>query len=175
MTLLSTNGSHPRTIAGLLNGRDRRFAIVVSRYNDFITSKLLEGALDALARHETDLSAVDVVWTPGAFELPLVAKRLAQSQRYHAVICLGAVIRGSTPHFDYVAAEVSKGIANVALETGVPVIFGVLTTDTIEQAIERAGTRMANKGAEAALAALEMASVLAQLDMVAIASQTTDR
>jgi 6,7-dimethyl-8-ribityllumazine synthase len=175
MTLLSTNGSHPRTIAGLLSGRDRRFAIAVSRYNDFITSKLLEGALDALARHETDLSAVDVVWTPGAFELPLVAKRLAQSQRYHAVICLGAVIRGSTPHFDYVAAEVSKGIANVALETGVPVIFGVLTTDTIEQAIERAGTRMANKGAEAALAAIEMASVLAQLDMATVAPQTSER
>jgi 6,7-dimethyl-8-ribityllumazine synthase len=136
------------------------FAIVVSRWNEFITSKLLGGAQDALRRHGVDDSRVDLAWAPGSFEIPIVAQRLARTGRYQAVICLGAVIRGATPHFDYVAAEVSKGVANVGLQTGVPIIFGVLTTDSIEQAIERAGTKAGNKGFEAAVAAIEMASLL---------------
>ena len=145
---------------GMLTGRGKRFAIVLSRFNEFVGGKLLDGARDALLRHEVAEDAIDLAWTPGAFEIPLVAKRLASSGRYDAIICLGAVIRGSTPHFDYVAAEVSKGIASVGLETGVPVIFGVLTTDTIEQAIERAGVKAGNKGFDAAMAAIEMASLL---------------
>ncbi|MCS7050941.1 MAG: 6,7-dimethyl-8-ribityllumazine synthase, partial [Thermomicrobium sp.] len=124
-----------RTIEGVLTGRGRRFAIVVSRFNEFISTQLLRGAVDGLVRHEVQPQSIDVVWVPGSFEIPVTAKRLARTNRYHAVICLGAVIRGATPHFDYVAGEVAKGIAHVALETGVPVIFGVLTTDTIEQAI----------------------------------------
>lgn len=153
-----------RTIEGLLTGRDQRVGIVVSRFNEFITGKLLDGALDGLRRHEVVEDAIDVAWVPGAFEIPLVAQRMAESGRYGAVICLGAVIRGATPHFDYVAAEVSKGIANVALATGIPVIFSVLTTDTLEQAIERAGTKAGNKGFEAALSAIEMANLMTQLE-----------
>jgi 6,7-dimethyl-8-ribityllumazine synthase len=149
---------------GMFSGRGKRFGVVVGRFNEFITGKLLEGARDALLRHEVDEAAIDVAWTPGSFEIPLVAKRLAQTGRYDAVICLGAVIRGATPHFDYVAAEVSKGVANVSLETGVPVVFGVLTTDTIEQAIERAGTKAGNKGFEAAMSAIEMADLLGKID-----------
>jgi len=149
---------------GTFSGRGKRFGVVVGRFNEFITGKLLEGARDALLRHEVDEAAIDVAWTPGSFEIPLIAKRLAQSGRYDAVICLGAVIRGATPHFDYVAAEVSKGVANVSLDTGVPVVFGVLTTDTIEQAIERAGTKAGNKGFEAAMTALEMADLLGRID-----------
>jgi len=137
-----------------------RFGIVVSRFNEFISSKLLGGCLDALERHGADPEAVDVVWTPGSFEVPLVAKRLAESGRYAAVICLGAVIRGQTPHFDYIAAEISKGVARVALESGVPVVFGVITCDTLEQAIDRAGTKSGNKGADAARSAIEMANLL---------------
>lgn len=152
-----------RTIEGLLVGRDRRFGIVISRFNEFITGKLLDGALDALLRHEVDDENIEVAWVPGSFEIPLAAKRMAQTGRYDAVICLGAVIRGATPHFDYVAAEVSKGVANVSLSTDVPVIFGVLTTDTIEQAIERAGTKAGNKGFEAGVTAIEMANLLAEL------------
>lgn len=159
-----------RTIEGTLNGRGRRFAIVVSRFNEFISSQLLRGALDALVRHEVDSRAIDIVWVPGAFEIPVTAKRLAQMNRYHAVICLGAVIRGATPHFDYVAGEVAKGIAQVAFQTGVPVIFGVLTTDTIEQAVERAGTKLGNKGAEAAVTAIEMASLFAELERLTVPS-----
>jgi 6,7-dimethyl-8-ribityllumazine synthase len=149
---------------GMLSGRGKRFGVVVGRFNEFITGKLLDGARDALLRHEVDEAAIDIAWTPGSFEIPLVAKRLAQTGRYDAVICLGAVIRGSTPHFDYVAAEVSKGVANVGLDTGVPVIFGVLTTDTIEQAIERAGTKAGNKGFEAAMSAIEMADLIGRIE-----------
>jgi 6,7-dimethyl-8-ribityllumazine synthase len=155
-----------RTLEGRLIGEGLTFAIVVSRFNEFITGKLLEGAEDALARHGVDLADVDVAWVPGSFEIPLAAKRLATTGRYHAVICLGAVIRGATPHFDYVAAEVSKGVANTSLQTGVPIIFGVLTTDTIEQAIERAGTKAGNKGFDAAEAAIEMANLLQAIEGV---------
>lgn len=151
-------------VEGMLTGQGRRFGIVVSRFNELISSKLLAGAIDALVRHEVKAEAVTVVWCPGSFEIPLVAKRLVATRDLDAVICLGAVIRGDTPHFDYVAAEVSKGIANVGLESGVPVIFGVLTTDTIEQAIERAGTKAGNKGFEAAMTALEMANLLPAVD-----------
>ena len=145
---------------GRLVAGKHRFGVVVSRFNEFISSKLLGGCLDALARHGADPEAVDVVWTPGSFEMPIVAKRLAESGRYGAVICLGAVIRGQTPHFDYIAAEVAKGVARVAMESGVPVIFGVITADTLEQAIERAGTKAGNKGADAAAGAIEMANLL---------------
>lgn len=153
-----------RRIEGMLTGQGKRFAIVLARFNEFIGGKLLDGALDALVRHEVTPSDVTVAWCPGSFEIPLVAKRLVESRQYDAVICLGAVIRGATPHFDYVAAEVSKGIAKVALDSGVPVVFGVLTTDTIEQAIERAGTKAGNKGFEAATTAIEMASLISQFD-----------
>lgn len=152
------------TIEGMLTGRNRRFGIVVSRFNEFIGGKLLDGALDALRRHEVAPGDITTVWCPGAFEIPLVAQRLARTGRYDAVICLGAVIRGSTPHFDYVAGEAAKGIAQASLSTGVPIAFGVLTTDTIEQAIERAGTKAGNKGFEAAMTAIEMADLLARFD-----------
>jgi len=149
-----------KTLEGVLQAQGMRMALVVSRFNDFISSKLMEGALDTLKRHGASEEDMTVVWVPGAFEIPLTAKRLAASGKYDAVLALGAVIRGSTPHFDFVAAEVSKGVAQVGLETGVPVIFGVLTTDTIEQAIERAGTKSGNKGAAAAMAAVEMVYLL---------------
>jgi 6,7-dimethyl-8-ribityllumazine synthase len=151
-----------RTIEGKLDAKGLRFGIVISRFNDFISGKLLSGCIDGLSRHGADEEHIDVVWAPGAFELPLLAKKLATAKgnRYDAVICLGTVIRGATPHFDFVASEVSKGIANVGLETGRPVIYGVLTTDSIEQAIERAGTKSGNKGFDAALAAIEMANLM---------------
>lgn len=152
-----------RVIEGKLWGEGFRFGIVISRFNGFITERLLEGAVDGLVRHGVRDDDIDVLRVPGAFEIPVAAKRLATQNRYHAVVCLGAVIRGATPHFDYVAGQVSSGIASVALETGVPCIFGILTTETVEQAIERAGTKMGNKGWEAALSAVEMAHVLAQL------------
>ena len=136
---------------GKVNGRGLKFAIVVSRFNEFITSKLLGGALDTLKRHETNEEDIDVVWVPGAFEIPLLAKKLATSKKYDAVICLGAVIRGSTSHYDYVCNEVSKGVAQVSMQTEVPTIFGVVTTENIEQAIERAGTKAGNKGSDAAI------------------------
>ena len=148
------------TYEGNLSGKGLKFALLVGRFNDFISTHLLDGALDNLRRHETAESDIDVVWVPGAFEIPLVAQKLAASGRYDAIVCLGAVIRGGTPHFDYVAAEVSKGIARVSLESGLPVVFGVLTTDSIEQAVERAGTKAGNKGWAAALTALEMANLL---------------
>ena len=148
-----------RIIEGHLNGAGLKFAVVISRFNHFITGHLLDGAEDALKRHGMSDDGITVVWVPGAFEIPLVAKKLAQSGEYNGVICLGAVIRGSTPHFDYVAAEVSKGVAAVGLDTGVPVIFGVITTDNIEQAIERAGAKSGNKGWDAALTALELADL----------------
>ena len=141
-----------------------RVAIVVSRFNDFVTERLLSGALDGLRRHGADPADATVVWAPGAFELPLLAKRLAQGGEVDAVIALGAVIRGATGHYDFVAGQCASGLQSVQLETGIPVIFGVLTTDTIEQAIERAGTKAGNKGAEAAMAAIEMVSLLSHLD-----------
>lgn len=155
----------PRTYEGLLVApAGARFALVAGRFNDFITARLLEGARDALVRHGADAERIDTAWCPGAYEIPLVAQRLAASGRYDAVVCLGAVIRGATAHFDHVAGGVASGIQRAALETGVPVLFGVLTVDSIEQAIERAGTKAGNKGAEAALAALEMVSLLRAID-----------
>jgi 6,7-dimethyl-8-ribityllumazine synthase len=153
----------PQHIQGLLTAESRRFAIVISRYNEFISEKLLEGALDCLYRHKASESAINIYWVPGSFEIPLIASKLAYNNQYDAVICLGAVIRGATPHFEYIAAEVSKGIAQIALHSGKPVIFGVLTTDTIEQAIERAGTKAGNKGWQAALSAIEMADLMSRI------------
>ena len=149
----------PRTMEGKISAEGFQFALIVSRFNDFISSKLLEGALDALKRHGAKDEQLTLVKVPGAFEIPLTARKFADSGKYDAVICLGAVIRGSTPHFDYVAAEVSKGIAMVALESKIPVTFGVLTTDNLEQAIERAGSKAGNKGWDAAMAAMEMANL----------------
>ncbi len=153
----------PKDLQGNLVGTGLKISLVVSRFNNFITSKLLDGAVDCLTRHGVGDSDIAVIWTPGAFELPLVAKRVAEGGKFDAVVCLGAVIRGGTPHFDFVASEAAKGIANVSLSTGVPVIFGVVTTDDLEQAIDRAGTRTGNRGAEAALSAIEMANLLKQL------------
>ena len=150
-------------IEGNLRAENRAFGIVASRFNDFIVKGLLEGALDAVRRHGGDAGAVDVVWVPGSYEIPIAASEMAKSGRYDAVICLGAVIRGSTAHFDYVAGGAANGISSVALQTGVPTIFGVITTETIEQAIERAGTKMGNKGFEAAASAIEMADLLPQI------------
>ncbi len=152
-----------RVYEGELVGRGLHFAAVVSRFNEFISSRLLDGARDALLRHGVAEENLDVAWVPGAFEIPLVARKLAASGRYAAVLCLGAVIRGSTPHFDYVAAEVAKGIAHASLETGVPVIFGVITADNLEQAIERAGTKAGNKGFDAAVSAIEMGNLMEAL------------
>ncbi len=153
-----------KTYEGKLIARDYRFAIVVSRFNEFISGHLLSGALDCLKRHEADEDKIEIIWVPGSFEIPLAALKAAKSGRYDAVICLGAVIRGSTPHFDYVASEVSKGIASVGLETNTPVIFGVITTDTLEQAIERSGSKAGNKGWQAAASAIEMADLSSCLD-----------
>ncbi len=152
-----------RTIEGNLIAQGLKFGIIAGRFNEFISGKLVSGAIDALIRHGVDENDIDITWVPGAFEIPLTAKKMAKSQKYDGVICLGAVIRGATPHFDYVSSEVSKGIAHVSLETEVPVIFGVLTTDNIEQAIERAGTKAGNKGYDAAVTAIEMANLLKQL------------
>ncbi|KPL89714.1 6,7-dimethyl-8-ribityllumazine synthase [Ardenticatena maritima] len=148
---------------GTLSGTGLKIGVVVARFNDFITRSLLDGALSALRRHGVAEEDIHVVWVPGAFEIPVAAYHMARTGRYHALVCLGAVIRGATPHFDYVAGEAAKGIAAVARETGVPTIFGVLTTDTIEQAIERAGTKAGNKGYEAAVAAIEMATLIQRL------------
>ena len=153
-----------KTYQGNLIGTGLKIGIVVSRFNEFITSKLLGGALDALTRHGVSDEDVDVAWTPGSFEIPITADKMASSGKYDAVVCLGAVIRGATPHFDYIAAEASKGIASVGLKTGLPVIFGVITTDSIEQAIERAGTKAGNKGADAAETAIELANLFSMLD-----------
>ena len=150
-------------IEGNLSAEGSSFGIVASRFNNFVVKALLEGAIEAIRRHGGDAEAVDVVWVPGSYEIPLVARELALSGRYDAVICLGAVIRGATAHFDYVAGGAAGGISNVALESGVPVIFGVITTESIEQAIERAGTKMGNKGFEAAVSAMEMADLMAKL------------
>ncbi len=152
-----------KVIQGELQAKGLKFAIIVSRFNDFITGKLLDGAVDALLRHGAKDEDIDVIKVPGAFEIPLAAKKVAEKGSYNAIICLGTVIRGATPHFDYVAAEVSKGVASVSLDTGVPIAFGVLTTDTIEQAVERAGTKSGNKGFDAAVTAIEMAQVFKKL------------
>ena len=151
-------------IEGHLSARGKKFGIIVARFNEFISGKLLEGALDCLKRHEVDENQIDIVWVPGAYEIPLTAKKMGTSPRaYDAVICLGAVIRGATPHFDYVAGEAAKGVAQAGLDTGIPTVFGVVTTDTIEQAIERAGTKSGNKGWDSALTAIEMADLYTKI------------
>lgn len=152
-----------RVLEGNFSGKGLKVGIVAGRFNEFITSKLIGGAVDALRRHEVNDDDIDLAWVPGAFEIPLVVKKMAESGKYDAVIALGAVIKGATPHFDYVCAEVSKGVANVSLDSEVPVIFGVITTDSIEQAIERAGTKAGNKGFDAAATAIEMANLLKQI------------
>jgi len=149
----------PKEISAKLDAKGKDFAVVISRYNHFLTTKMLEGALDCLNRHGADDAKIEIVWVPGSFEIPYLAKRLAASGKYQAVICLGAVIRGDTPHFDYIATEVAKGIAKISLEEKTPVIFGVITSDTLEQAIERAGTKSGNKGWDAALSAIELANL----------------
>jgi len=152
-----------KVIEGELQAEGLKFGIIVSRFNDFITSKLLDGALDALRRHGAGEKDIEVVKVPGSFEIPMVARKLAAKGTYHALICLGTVIRGATPHFEYVSAEVSKGIASASMETGIPIAFGVITSDTIEQAVERAGTKSGNKGWDAAITAIEMAQVMKKL------------
>jgi 6,7-dimethyl-8-ribityllumazine synthase len=156
----------PKVVEANLVAKGKKFAIVVSRFNDFITDKLVGGAVDALVRSGTLDKDIDVVKVPGAFEIPLVAQQLAVRKKHDAIICLGAVIRGATPHFDYVSAEVSKGIAAASMETGMPIIFGVVTTDTLEQAIERAGSKSGNKGWDAALAAVEMANLMGAMEKI---------
>ncbi|RJP76016.1 MAG: 6,7-dimethyl-8-ribityllumazine synthase [Candidatus Zixiibacteriota bacterium] len=152
-----------RTVQGHLDARGKKFALVVSRFNELISKKLLDGAMDCLLRHGADMGSVTVVWVPGSFEIPATAARLAASERYNAVICLGAVIRGGTPHFDLIAAEVAKGVAQAGFQYQLPVSFGVLTTDTLEQALERAGTKAGNKGWDAALSAIEMSDLWEKL------------
>lgn len=150
-------------VEGNLIGKGKKFAVLVSRFNEFISKRLLDGALDALTRHGVQDSDVTVAWVPGSFEIPVTARKLAESGKYDAVICLGAVIRGETPHFEYVANEVAKGVAHVSLQSGVPTLFGIITADTLEQAIERAGTKAGNKGAQAAASAIEMANLFDQI------------
>ncbi len=152
-----------KKIEGNLNAQGKKYVLVASRFNEFITNKLVEGAIDCLSRHGADEKDISTVWVPGAFELPLIADKLAKSKKYDGVICLGAVIKGETPHFDYVANEAAKGIAHVSLSTGKPVIFGVITADSLEQAIERAGTKAGNKGWDAALSAIEMTDLMTKL------------
>ena len=153
-----------KLLEGVLLGKGLKIAMVVSRFNEFVTNKLLEGAQDALLRHDVSQDDIDVAWVPGAFEIPLVASRLVHTERYDAIICLGAVVRGATPHFEYIAAEVAKGIAKVGLDTGMPVSYGIITADTLEQAIERAGTKAGNKGFDAAVDAIEMTNLLKNVD-----------
>jgi 6,7-dimethyl-8-ribityllumazine synthase len=152
-----------KIIEGKLTAKGKKFGVVISRFNDLISSQLLLGAQDCLVRHECKQDDITVAWVPGSFEIPLVAKKMANSKNYDAVICLGAVIRGGTPHFDYISAEVSKGVAQVGLEAGLPVIFGIITADTIEQALERAGTKAGNKGWDAALSAIEMVNLMGKV------------
>lgn len=159
---LNCGGNVYKKIEGKFEVRDKKVAIVVSRWNEFVVSKLLDGAIDAFGRHNLT-EDITVVYSPGSFELPFIAQKLAMSKKYDAIVCLGAVIRGGTPHFDYISAEVTKGIANVGLNTGVPCIFGILTTDTMEQAIERAGMKAGNKGFDAAMAAIEIMSLMEQI------------
>lgn len=152
-----------KTVEGNLIAKGKKFGIIASRFNDFITKELVSGCTDTLTRHGVNNEDLSITWVPGAFEVPLIAQRLAKAKSYDALICLGTVIRGSTPHFDYIAAEVAKGIAKVSLDSGLPVIFGIITADTIEQAVERAGTKEGNKGRDAASSAIEMANLLAQI------------
>ena len=152
-----------RTFEGKFDGRNVKIAIVAGRFNEFITSKLIGGALDVLKRNDVSEKNIDIAWVPGAFEIPLIAKKLANTQKYDAIITLGAVIKGSTPHFDYVCSEVSKGVAQISLQSELPVIFGVLTTNNIEEAIERAGTKAGNKGADAAFSAIEMINLIKEI------------
>lgn len=152
-----------KTLEGKLTAKNMKIAIVVARFNEFITSKLLSGCIDCLIRHEAADEDLTVAWVPGAFEIPMAAKKLAESGKYDAVICLGAVIRGATPHFDYVCAEASKGIAQVSMQTGIPVAFGVLTTENIQQAVERAGTKAGNKGVDCAMTAMEMVNLFKEM------------
>ncbi|NIA29004.1 MAG: 6,7-dimethyl-8-ribityllumazine synthase [Actinobacteria bacterium] len=154
----------PKVYEGQLTAKDKKFGIIVSRFNELICSKLLEGALDCLHRHECRDEDIEIAWVPGAFEIPVVAKKFAASKKYDAIICLGAVIRGATPHFEYIAGEVTKGVAQVGLESGMPVSYGIITPDTLEQAIERAGTKAGNKGWDAALSAIEMSDLFTKLD-----------
>jgi len=149
-----------KTYEGTLRGKGLKFGVVVARFNEFITSKLLGGAQDALARHGVAEADIDIAWVPGSFEIPLIAQKMAGTKKYNAIICLGTVIRGATPHFEYIASEVAKGVAKVSLDEGIPVLFGVITADTLEQAIERAGTKSGNKGFDAAVGAIEMANLL---------------
>lgn len=153
-----------KTYEGKLISTGKKYGIVVGRFNEFIGGKLLSGALDALKRHGASEEDIEIAWVPGAFEIPLIAKKMVEQNKYDAVICLGAVIKGATPHFDYVSNEVTKGVSSVSLESGVPVIFGVLTTDSIEQAIERAGTKVGNKGFDAAVTAIEMVNLVSELE-----------
>lgn len=150
-------------VQGILNAKGKHFAIIVSRFNEFISGKLLDGALDCLSRHQADEKNIKIFWVPGSFEIPMAAQKIAESGKYNSVICLGAIIRGATPHFDFIASEAAKGIANVSLKTSVPISFGILTTDTIEQAIERAGTKAGNKGWDAALSAIEMSDLFTKI------------
>ncbi|MBU0758748.1 MAG: 6,7-dimethyl-8-ribityllumazine synthase [Candidatus Omnitrophica bacterium] len=152
-----------KTIQAQLVTKGKKFGVIASRFNDFITNRLLEGCVDTLTRHGAKESEIEILWVPGAFEIPLIAHRMAKSKKYDAVICLGTMIRGSTPHFDYIASEVAKGIAHVSFSTGVPAIFGIITADSIEQAIERAGTKDGNKGRDAASSAIEMANLVEQI------------
>ena len=152
-----------RIIEGELTARNKRFAIVISRFNEFIGNKLLDGAIDCLTRHDAQQDNIDVIRVPGSFEIPLIAKKAAESKQYDAVICLGAVIRGETPHFDFVASEAAKGIALVGLQTGIPVIFGIITADTIEQAVNRAGAKAGNRGFDSAMSAIEMCNLVARI------------
>ena len=152
-----------RTFEGKFDGRNVKIAIVAGRFNEFITSKLIGGALDVLKRNDVSEENIDIAWVPGAFEIPLITKKMAESKKYDAILTLGAVIKGATPHFDYVCAEVSKGVAQISLQTGLPVMFGVLTTNNIEEAIERAGTKAGNKGADAAFSAIEMINLIKEI------------
>ena len=163
MEIINNGDNMANIIEGMLTVGNEKFCIIISRFNEFIGAKLLSGAIDELIRHGVKNENIDVVWVPGAFEIPIIAKKTAKSGKYNAIITLGAVIKGSTSHYDYVCAEVSKGVAQVGLETGVPVIFGVLTGDNLEQAIERAGTKAGNKGADAAKSAIEMADLISKL------------
>ena len=152
-----------RVIKANLIAKDKKFGIVVSRFNEFLSSKLLEGAIDTLKQHGAQDNSIDIVWVPGSFEIPVIAQKVAKSKKYDSVICLGAVIRGETPHFDYIASEVAKGVSRVSLDTGVPCVFGIITADNLEQAIERTGTKHGNKGRDAALSAIEMANLLEKI------------
>ena len=153
----------PNVLEGKLSAKGKSFAIVASRFNELISRKLLEGALDCIARHDGDMEKIDIAWVPGAFEIPVATRKFAVSKKYDAIICLGAVIRGATPHFEYIAAEVTKGIAQVGLESGLPIAYGVITPDTLEQALERAGTKAGNKGWDAAMSAIEMADLFTKM------------